>query len=305
MKGILKIIILSVIPLCSLAQQTPVTDQYVLNPLSINPAFAGSRGALNIAAFYRRQWIGIQGSPETVTFSVDAPFNDEKIGLGFTVFSDKIGVTKENQFKAIYSYKIKMGKGSLSLGMSAGATLTNTAYSNLVVIDPGDETYLADTRTYIVPDFGFGLQYSVANYFAAFSIPALLSYSFDFSKNKYRLNNDPGNYNYMLNTGYVFKLGSNLKFFPSLLLRYSESNKLQYDLNTHFAISDRFWLGTSYRNNRSVGFFFQVQPLSQIRIGYIYDFDISKMGNYTNGSHELMLRFEFRYKMKIISPLIF
>ena len=82
MKRIIKLFILLLIPLSLSGQLAPVTSQYVLNPLSINPAYAGNRGALNIAAFYRRQWVGIPGAPETMTLAADAPFLDSKLGLG-------------------------------------------------------------------------------------------------------------------------------------------------------------------------------------------------------------------------------
>ena len=74
MKRIVKAIFLIMIPLSVSGQLTPVTNQYVLNPLTINPAFAGNRGDLNIAAFYRKQWVGINGAPETMTFTADALF---------------------------------------------------------------------------------------------------------------------------------------------------------------------------------------------------------------------------------------
>jgi type IX secretion system PorP/SprF family membrane protein len=138
MKRIIKSIILLLIPLSLSGQLAPVTSQYVLNPLSINPAYAGNRGALNIAAFYRRQWTGIAGAPETMTLSADAPFLDSKLGLGFIITNDKIGVTKETHFLTNYSYKINMDKGNLSLGLGAGLMTTNTAWSDLVVLDPGD-----------------------------------------------------------------------------------------------------------------------------------------------------------------------
>jgi hypothetical protein len=67
MKRIIKAFILLLMPVTLSGQLTPVTNQYVLNPLTINPAYAGNRGALNIAAFYRRQWVGIDKAPETMT----------------------------------------------------------------------------------------------------------------------------------------------------------------------------------------------------------------------------------------------
>ena len=79
MKTIIKLFILLLIPVNLVGQLAPVTSQYVLNPLSINPAYAGNREALNIALFYRRQWTGISGAPETLTFAADAPFLDSRI----------------------------------------------------------------------------------------------------------------------------------------------------------------------------------------------------------------------------------
>ena len=185
MKSIFKFFILLMVPLNMAGQLAPVTSQYVLNPLGINPAYAGNRNALNIALFYRRQWTGITGAPETMTLAADAPFLDSKLGLGFIITNDRIGVTKETHFMTNYSYKISMDKGNLSFGLGAGIIATNTAWSDLVVLDPGDESFLNSTRVFVVPDFSFGIYYSYQNFFAGLSVPKLLGYKFNYDKNKY------------------------------------------------------------------------------------------------------------------------
>jgi type IX secretion system PorP/SprF family membrane protein len=283
----------------------PVTSQYVLNPLSINPAYAGNRGALNIAAFYRRQWAGIPGAPETMTLAADAPFLDSKLGLGFIITNDKIGVTKETHFLTNYSYKINMNKGSLSLGLGAGLITTNTSWSDLVVLDPGDENFLTNSRVFVVPDFTFGAYYSNQNYFAGLSIPKLLGYKFNYDKNKYTLLVKPGNYNYLLNAGYVYTLNQKIKLFPSTLITISPGEKLLVDLNAYVSLNDRIWAGASYRNGRSLGLLCQFAVNNQFRIAYTYDFDFGKLGQYSNGTHEIMLRYEFHYKVKVVNPLNF
>ena len=106
MKRIVKTLIFLLVPMGLFGQLSPVTDHYILNPLTINPAFAGYRGALNVALFYRKQWVGIKGAPETLTLSADAPVFNEKVGLGLIIINDKIGVTRENQFITNYSYKL-------------------------------------------------------------------------------------------------------------------------------------------------------------------------------------------------------
>jgi len=305
MKRIIKLLFSLMIPLSLSGQLTPFTNQYVLNPLTINPAYAGNRGVLNIAAFYRKQWVGIKGSPETMSLTVDAPFRDQKMGLGINVINDKIGVTKENQFTANYSYKIDMDKGSLAFGLGAGVVVTNTAWSDLIVLDPGDEYLLIDSKVFVVPAFSFGTYYSGEKYFAGISIPKLVGYKFDFDKNKYVLHNNMGDYYYLFNTGYLFDLSPNLKFLPSALVAFSPGDKILYDINAHFRLMDRFWLGASYRNNRSITGLFQFQLTGQIKFAYSYDFDFAKLRTYSSGSHEVMLRYEFRYKVEAISPLNF
>jgi type IX secretion system PorP/SprF family membrane protein len=305
MKRIIKSLILLLIPLSLAGQLAPVTSQYVLNPLSINPAYAGNRGALNIAAFYRRQWAGIPGAPETMTLAADAPFLDSKLGLGFSITNDKIGVTKETHFLTNYSYKINMNKGSLSLGLGAGLITTNTAWSDLVVLDPGDENYLTNSRVFVVPDFTFGAYYLNQNYFAGLSIPKLLGYKFNYDKNRYTLMVNPGQYNYLLNAGYVYTLNQKIKLFPSTLITISPGEKLLVDLNAYVSLNDRIWAGASYRNGRSLGLLCQFAVNNQFRSAYTYDFDFGKLGQYSNGTHEIMIRYEFHYKVNAVSPLNF
>ncbi len=305
MNKIVKIFFILLIPASLFGQMTPLTDHYVLNPLSINPAFAGNRGALNIAAFYRRQWVGISGAPETATLTLDAPFFDSKLGLGLIVTNDKIGVTKETRLNSSYAYKIKLGEGNLSLGLGAGVITTNTAWSDLSVDDPGDEYYLINSRTFVVPDFSFGVYYSRRNYFAGMSVPKLLGYRFDFNKNRYTLLVEPGQYHYLFNAGYLFSLSQKLMFFPSTLVTFSPGKKLLYDINAHFNLSDRFWFGLSYRNNRSIAGLFQFAVNYQLKVAYSYDFDFGSLSRYSNGSHEVMLRYEFHYKVKVVNQLIF
>jgi type IX secretion system PorP/SprF family membrane protein len=305
MKRIIKSIVLLLISLNLAGQQAPVTSQYVLNQLSINPAYAGSRGALNIAAFYRRQWAGIPGAPETMTLAADAPFLDSKLGLGFIITNDKIGVTKETHFLTNYSYKIPLNKGNLSFGLGAGLMTTNTAWSDLVVLDPGDESLLSNSRVFIVPDFSFGVFYTHNNYFAGLSVPKLLGYRFNFDKNKYTILFNPGQYNYLLNAGFLYTISQKVKFLPSTLITLSPKEKILIDLNAYVSYNDRVWGGVSYRNGRSLGALFQFAVNNQFRVAYTYDFDLGRLGRYSNGSHEIMLRYEFHYKVDAVSPLNF
>jgi type IX secretion system PorP/SprF family membrane protein len=305
MKTIFRLLILLLVPLNMAGQLAPVTSQYVLNPLSINPAYAGNRGSLNIALFYRRQWTGITGAPETMNLAADAPFLDSKLGLGFIITNDKIGVTKETHILTNYAYRINLDKGSLSFGLGAGLMTTNTAWSDLVVLDPGDENFLSNSKVFVVPDFSFGVYYTHNNYFGGLSIPKLLGYKFNYDKNKYTMSFNPGKYNYLLNAGFIYTLSQKVKLLPSVLVTVYPGQKLLYDLNAYVSLNDKIWTGLSYRNNRSIGALIQIAVNNQLKAAYTYDFDLGTLGHYSNGSHEIMIRYEFHYKVDAISPLDF
>ncbi len=305
MKKLITLSVMILLPLTLLGQLTPVTDHYILNPLKINPSYAGSRGGLSVAAFYRQQWVGLTGAPRTMSLEVDAPVLSNKLGLGLFIANDQIGVTRQTEFMSTYAFRISLSEGTLALGLGAGVVGTNTAWSDLIVIDPGDDYYLIDSKVFVVPDFSFGVYYSVKNYFAGFSIPRLLGYKFDFGRDRYSLRVEPGNYHYVLNTGYMFPLGERARFMPSALLSYSPGEKLLWDAAGHFILFDKFWIGATYRSTGAVTSLAQFAINNQFKIAYSYDITFGKLGTYNHGSHEVMLRYEFRYKVDVVNPLIF
>ena len=305
MNKIINIIVFIFLPVCVFGQLSPLTNQYLLNPMSVNPAYAGSRSGLSASILYRNQWTGVIGAPETATLSIDAPLRNDRICLGLLAVSDKIGVTKEKQLISNYAYRVDIGDGVLAFGFGAGVVITNTKWSDLVVIDPGDEFYLTDSKAFVLPNFRVGLYYSNKGYFAAFSVPRLLSYKFNSDKGKYVVHNNPEQYNYLFTTGYAFKLSQNINFIPSTLISYIQGENLNYDLNAQLSYKERFIFGASYRSTKSLEGMFQFQINNQLGIGYTYDVDMGTIGRYSNGSHQIMLRYEFTYKVNVINPLNF
>src|SRR6218665_558866 len=85
------------------AQQEVMYSQYMFNTLAINPSYAGSRDVLSLTALGRYQWIGVPGSPNTHSFSLDMPIKNEKMGLGLTAFNDAIGIANNTGINLAYA----------------------------------------------------------------------------------------------------------------------------------------------------------------------------------------------------------
>jgi type IX secretion system PorP/SprF family membrane protein len=117
-----KIFLFLLITQCSVlfAQQDPLYSQYMFNMPALNPAYAGSHELINSALLFRKQFVGINGSPTTATFGIDAPFWNNKLGGGLLVVMDKIAKTQTLDISTQYAYRIKTAKkGNLALGLQA------------------------------------------------------------------------------------------------------------------------------------------------------------------------------------------
>lgn len=73
MKTLLFSFVLVLTSMLNYAQQDAQFTQYMYNTTIINPAYAGSRGALSIFALHRTQWVGLDGAPVTNTVSMNTP----------------------------------------------------------------------------------------------------------------------------------------------------------------------------------------------------------------------------------------
>ena len=104
----------------AVAQQTAQFNQYMFNPLGINPAYAGSRDVLSTVALFRTQWLGFEGAPTTQTFAIHGPLWRKRMGLGFQVTNDQIGPRNVINSDVSYAYRFPFLKGRLGFGLSGG-----------------------------------------------------------------------------------------------------------------------------------------------------------------------------------------
>src|SRR6476660_9457703 len=126
----------------SYAQQDAQFTQYMYNTIVINPAYAGSRGALSTFALHRTQWVGLDGAPVTNTFSVNTPIENSNLGIGVSLLNDKIGPTNQNNLSADISYTIHTSETfKLSFGIKATASIFNLDTNKLNPMDQGDPQF--------------------------------------------------------------------------------------------------------------------------------------------------------------------
>ncbi len=295
------------------AQQDAQYTQYMFNTLSVNPAYAGSRGQLTFAGLYRSQWIGLNGAPETFTINLHSPIRNSRLGYGVSVVNDNIGdgTVQETYLDAVISYTLDVSQNAkLSFGLKGGGNMLSLDFSKLRNFD--EEVVQQDNiDNQFSPNFGLGVYYHNDKFYAGFSAPNILETEF-FDNNSTDANNvnflAAERINFYFITGYVFDLNGNLKFKPALLTKAVGGAPLQVDISANFLFADRFSFGAAYRWDAAVSALAGFQITDQIMLGLAYDKETTELGTrrFNDGSFEIFLRLELLKKFqKTVSPRFF
>ena len=302
MKTRILILVLMFTGMVSYAQQDAQFTQYMYNTINVNPAYAGSRGALSIFALHRTQWVGLDGAPVTNAISVNTPLNGSNLGLGVSLINDKIGPTHENTVSADLSYTIPTSETfKLSFGIKATANLFDLDISKLDPKDAGDASLQNFNK--FSPNIGAGVYLHSNKAYIGLSIPNFIETN-RYNDNEVAIFKEK--INYYLITGYVFNFNQDIKFKPALITKMVEGAPLQIDVSGNFMFSEKFVVGVAYRWSAALSAMAGFQVSDGLYIGYGYDKETTNLKNYNSGSHEIFLRYEiFRNIDKITTPRFF
>lgn len=338
------IFFLSILP--ARGQQEPQFTNYMFNTLVYNPGYAGSREYLSAVALHRDQWFGwgtgadSDGRPVTQTFSVHSPVN-KKVGLGLNLVRDKIGVRQTTFVSAIYAYRIKFGRGTLSAGIQAGAMNWHADWSKLDFKDARAlDTAFGDTEpSQTIPDVGAGLFFYNEKFYVGASLPHLAQFQLrelgaverEFVRKwarQYR-------HFYFTGGGVIPINGDRLVFRPSFLIKtvgffpefFKKGDLVReigapstFDIDAALFFQKKFWLGLSFRSafagivdqDGAVSSYDSVDLWTNFlldngfRIGFAFDYPLTELQNYSVGSFEIMLGYDlFREVEKVNHPRYF
>jgi len=284
------------------AQQQPLHTMFMYNKLLVNPAYAGYHEHVCASAIVREQWLGFDGAPKTQTLSIHGPLSSQRIGIGMNLDRRSIGVSSSTTLDAIYDYRVPMGNGTLSLGVQASGRFMEVDYSDPAVktvqdinIDQGVEA-ISDHK--FLANVGAGIYYHTPAFYVGLSSPRLMPSDIDFEVNNLFTAKEQAHYYLM--SGVALKLDHRMSFVPQVMVRYTEAAPVSVDLN----LGIRWWedhsVGISFRSGgvdnqllESIDVMASAKILRGLRIAAAYDFTMSELQRYSDGSIEVMLMYCF------------
>ncbi|MDR1682405.1 MAG: type IX secretion system membrane protein PorP/SprF [Candidatus Symbiothrix sp.] len=311
------------------AQFDTQLSNYWAAPNYYNPAYAGQSGNLELTGLYRMQWLRITNAPKSGIVLGEMPLQlfGRTHGVGISMYNDQIGLFKTNLISGQYAFKMKLFKGTLSIGIQGG--YISESFDGSKVKMPQGESY--DENDEGIPtsevsgnsiDAAAGLFYtdSLKRWYVGLSATHLFAPQLELNDN-YILDIPRS---YYLAAGCNIRLRNPLlELRPSILLKTTELSSLKYDLEndslsanvqpntfkgmlkqTQLDVSLRLvyakmlWGGLSWRTGESM-ILSLGGSFKSIQVGYAYDVPVfSDLIKMTAGSHELFIKYTIDMKLK-------
>jgi type IX secretion system PorP/SprF family membrane protein len=284
-----------------------MVSQYMFNQLFLNPAYAGSHDYMSSSLLHRSQWLQVEGAPRTSMMAIDAPLMNGKMGAGFSIVHDQIGVSRDLDIAGHYAYHIRINNGSkLAFGLRAGLSLYSAQLSDLKYWDQNDQIFQGNLANKPVGKFGFGMYWYDASSYIGLSVPTIYAADGQLSMDAGDALDHYFTQHYYLHAGKVFPISESIDLKPSTMVKYTPAAPVEADINCNILYRERVWMGVGYRTGDAIVGMVEYQVNPQLRIGYAYDMTTSKIRHYSSGSHEIMLGIDFgKDPIRIKSPRYF
>ena len=294
-------LLFAVSPLKMMAQQLPLYSQYMFNTLEINPAYAGFRQAMQFTSVFRKQFNGIKGSPQTSMLSGDMPIGETRLGIGLKIVDDRLSVTQNLGAQLAMSYRIVGDNSNLAFGLQVGALNYKTDFSQLNITNAGDPVF-AQNLNALAANFGTGVFYNNDKFYAGLSSPNLVRAHLrktDVALSEYTVKQ---NLHIYFNSGYLVTINDNFVLKPSFLLRGVQGLPFNYDINANLFFREIISGGISYRSKSALVGLLDFRLVPTLRLGYAYDYNLTRLNNFSRATHEIVLRFHIPIERDELMP---
>lgn len=288
--------------------QDPGYSQFYANPLHLNPAFAGTTELPRLVVNYRNQWPQKGNSFTTYSLSYDWMAGKSKSGIGIQAYHDREpnNVTSTSSAMLSYSYHVQLAIESfITLGLQGGVVHKQFDLNSLIFPSNIDQIsgvvsgtapldISNDQKTY--PDFAVGIVGQQRQIFWGASVHHLTQ------PNESVFEGDHKGKLPMKVTVYAGArtrklhhglLSRKFTLSPNILYQQQGSFK-QLNLGIYM-IEKSFLFGGWLRNNLDVRpdalIFLLGFAREKFQFGYSFDYTMSKLSNYSYGSHEISLTF--------------
>lgn len=267
--------------------------QFFVNPALLNPSFVGAEGRPALYLGYRKQWMGVDGSPTIMNFSFQSALPN-RVNVGINVNNTTQGLVTNTGALFTGGYTLPLATNQfLRFGMSVGATFTKVDISALnfgssVLNNPTDPilTNLAGNTIQLAGNLG--ISYHSKGFHVGVSVPSLFQPAYLTSSS---FNADFKAFDNIIvhaSNRFMLQKGKNA-FEPYVIYRLSKGLPGQLEAAALFHYQQVGWIGASYKQDFGISGLVGFKANKILAIGYSYSLPTSGDGAIAKASHEIQL----------------
>lgn len=295
----------------SVKGQDPEFTQFNAAPLHLNPALAGISYGPRLNINYRNQWPSLAKGYVTYATSFDMHIDKLSGGIGVLFIGDRVasGLLSSYYLSVMYSYQLRLSKMfGIKMALQGGYIRKHVDWNGLTFSDqinpitgfedpfgnmnPTGEQ-IPDNFNVNMPEVGVGFVAFSPKVYGGMSVKHLTKPKESFMEDEdsrlpIRIDiHAGGDINLMPN-----QKQKELVLSPNVLFA-QQSNFTQLNIGTYLYtryIYGGAWFRHAFGNSDAVIGVLGVK-LSHIKVGYSYDYSISKLNGLSGGAHEISVTF--------------
>ncbi|MDZ4845571.1 MAG: type IX secretion system membrane protein PorP/SprF [Chitinophagales bacterium] len=311
MKKFLVVTILFATQVVNSFGQDPEFTQFNSAPLHLNPALTGISYGPRFNLNYRNQYPSLDKGYVTYAASFDMHIDKLSGGIGVLFLGDRIagGLLNTYSISLLYAYQLKLSKNfGIKIGVQGGYSHQSVDWARLTFSDQINPIYgfedqfgnanptgeqLPTDNTVDLADFGAGFVAFSPKIYGGVSVRHLTKPKASYT----------GDDNARLDMRIALHAGGdidvtprdkkdNLSFSPNVMFA-QQSNFTQINLGTYFYTTYFYagaWFRHTFSNSDAVMGVVGVK-VSYVRVGYSYDYTVSKLQGLSGGAHEVSITF--------------
>ena len=285
------------------AQQDPQMTQWFNDLAAFNIGAAGEDDLTHVNAWYRNQWMGVNGAPVTTMINVNSKLDFIPGALGVQLYQDEIGQETNTMVKLGYAYHLSPLSNGAHIGVGLNVSLFSKSFDAewIAVDDWQNDPAIPDGGgSGSSADVDLGVFMRKGNdYYAGLSLTHIAEVQMS------SLNIVPTRHYYFMG-GYNYPLSGDALVLRSNVLAKTDLNATAVDVNVNVLWDDFVWGGLTYRHGDAVapsaGIQYSMSKKEGItsstqvfKLGYSFDATTSELRTYSTGSHELFLSYAFKF----------
>lgn len=272
------------------AQQEWGYTQYLFNLYDINSAYAGNHNSGSFALRHRSQWIGFEGAPVTQQFSFHAPVFHEKVGVGIKILNESIGARNQQMIKGSVAYKVRLHEATLSMGIAGGILRQGIDRTKLTAADAADVQLMNMNGPVVTPVIDASIFFNTKKFYLGVESARLNRSAYHYTDQSLaRLY-----YNLSIVGGFMKTVKQTDMLQLSTLIKLSENNLWQAEVDLLYLKNNKYWFGGGYRFLSGINILACLNLTEHLRLGASFDIATNEIRSANNGSAEVFIGYNLK-----------